>query len=102
MMQVLFTADEMKQAVADPVVPLDEKLLDITTLLIQERMDVFSLDDLVIEGDRELKRLVEAKAAGKPVPKLKMEAPAPATTDLMAALRESVSKAPPKRKKVAA
>lgn len=103
MMQVLFTADEMKELDEKPLVPLDTEMLDLTTLLVQKRMGVFSMDDLVIEGDRELRRLVEAKANGKPAPKLVQEKPIDATVDLLAALREELGvKAKSKPKKIAA
>jgi len=102
-LQTLFSADELVFIEPTPSTDLDDQFVDLTRALIQERVEPFSYDDLVVEEDRLMRKLVEAKAVGKPAPKLVKEAQVPPTTDLLATLRSSIkSKPPAKKKKVTA
>jgi DNA end-binding protein Ku len=104
LLQMMFTADEIVPRNQPAPRDLIDEELDITALLVQERMGMFEMDDLVVENDRELLAFVQAKAAGKKPPKRPVKEKAGvATTDLMSDLKASIKTTPKRKpKKVAA
>lgn len=102
LMQVLHTADELVPSPVRPLVRLDPGLLELAEMVVTRQMGPFVDGDLVIEQDRALKRLVEARASGLMAPKVSKPKPVKATTDLEAALRASVGKTTKRKAKVTA
>jgi Ku protein len=102
MMQVMFTADEIVDLPFQPDRYLNPGELDFARLVVQERMDTFSPADLAIEANQQMRKLGEAKAAGKAAPKVSKQKPLVPTSNLMETLEASLKSKPSRKKKVAA